>query len=145
MSEIRSFARDWQLLKLSRDWKPADRSSEILGRLIQDNDPVVIEKIEKIVKDIGKKDAGEILKRMHPKMDINAILEGILLVSGIAYETVSDGDVKKILVRKEMKNAFSEIALNPQLSAVYIRGFMESVMPGLEITDKGDYFLMTLK
>ena len=49
MPNTSSFARDWQLLKLSRDWKPADRSIEILEGLVGDNDPRIIQKIENIV------------------------------------------------------------------------------------------------
>lgn len=145
MPENRSFARDWQLLKLSRDWKPADRSGEILSRLIKDNDPHVIQKIERIVQDLGKKDAEEILKRMHPQMDINAILEGILLVSGIAYETEKDNSGKKILIKKEMKCGFSEGINDIRIGAVYIRSFIESIIPGREISDRGENFIVVLE
>ncbi|MBN2733545.1 MAG: hypothetical protein JXQ82_01640 [Methanomicrobiaceae archaeon] len=142
MPDTRSFARDWQLLKLSRDWKPADRSIEILDGLVKDNDPLIIEKIEKIVNEIGKHDAEEILQRMHPKMDIEAILEGILLVSGIAYETFEDNDGKKIKIKKEMRSSLSKVVSDNRISAAYIRGFIEIIIPGSEIRDRGDHFTL---
>ena len=145
MQENRSFARDWQLLKLSRDWKPADRSGEILSRLIKDNNPIVLDKVETIVKDIGRKDADEIKNRMHSQMDINTVLEGILLVSGIAYETENDDDGKKIRIKKEMRSSFSEVISDAGISAVYIRSFIEALIPDLDITDKGDNFTVLLK
>lgn len=142
MPDTRSFARDWQLLKLSRDWKPADRSGEILRELIADNDPIITDKIEKIVREIGKRDAKEILMRMHPKMEINTILEGILLVSGIDYELLKDDTGKKIMIKKEMKTGISNAFSDNKISAAYIRGFIESIITGSEITDRGDHFTL---
>lgn len=33
-----SFARDWQFVKISRNWKPHDFSKEILEKIIEEND-----------------------------------------------------------------------------------------------------------
>jgi hypothetical protein len=38
MAKTGSFARDWQLIKLSRDLKPHNISEEVLNRLIEDSD-----------------------------------------------------------------------------------------------------------
>ena len=145
MADTRSFARDWQLLKLSRDWKPADRSGEILNRLIQDHDTSVIQKIEKIVADIGKKDAEEILRRMNSMMEMSTILEGVLLVSGMIYETEKENGMKKIMIKKEMKSCFSEGISDSGISAVYVKSFIEALVPDIEITDKGDHFTLFIK
>ena len=145
MPETSSFARDWQLLKLSRDWKPTERSGEILSVLIKDNDILINEKIERIVENIGERDAEEILMRMHPKMEVNTILEGILLVSGIDYQISKDGAGKKIMIKKEMKNKISEVLSGNKISAAYIKGFIKSIIPDSEITDRGDHFTLILE
>ncbi|MBP2132229.1 hypothetical protein J2128_000150 [Methanomicrobium sp. W14] len=147
MPNSSSFARDWQLLKLSRDWKPADRSNEILSRLIKDNDPLVIEKIEIISRDMGKQDAEEILRRMNPRMDVKTILEGILLVSGITYETSGDNKTgrKKIMIKKDMKSGYQEFFSNRRVSAAYIRGFVNALAPNNKVSEMDDYFSLIIE
>ena len=145
MAENRSFARDWQLLKLTRDWKPKDRSNEIVQRLLAENDPTVTAHIDAILKDMAKRDATDILKRMHSQMDKTTLIEGILLISGIAYDTQSDGQDKRYMIRKAVKPAEANGVFDVNMNAVYLRSFIETIAPESEILDRGDHFTLLMK
>ncbi len=144
MGENRSFARDWQLLKLTRDWKPKDRSNEIVQRLLASNDPTVTAHIEAILKDMGKADATGMIQRMHPQMEKGTLIEGILLISGIAYETSDEGKEKRYMIKKAANSVDTNSVFDVNVNAVYIRSFIETIAPESEILDRGDHFTLVM-
>lgn len=145
MGENRSFARDWQLLKLTRDWKPKDRSNEIVQRLLAENDTTVNAHIDAILNDMAKKDAADILQRMHSQMDKTTLIEGILLISGIAYDTANDGQEKRYMIRKAVKSSEANSVFDVNMNPVYLRSFIETIAPESEILDRGDHFTLVMQ
>ncbi|UUX92094.1 hypothetical protein [Methanoplanus endosymbiosus] len=130
MVKTGSFARDWQLIKLSRDLKPHDISGEVLNRLIEDSDEDVAQKIEEIVVDIGERDGKSVHERMSASMNPETVIEGLLIASGIMYEARGNGRDLVIEISLNEKNIMSSSIKNPKLNIAYITGFATALAPG---------------
>jgi hypothetical protein len=130
MAKTGSFARDWQLIKLSRDLKPHNISEEVLNRLIEDSDEETAQKIEKIVVDIGRRDGQNVHERMSTSMDPETVIEGLLIASGIMYESGGSGRDFVIEIALDEKNIISSSIQNPKLNIAYITGFAAALAPG---------------
>ncbi|WOF16314.1 hypothetical protein F1737_06090 [Methanoplanus sp. FWC-SCC4] len=145
MADTRSFARDWQLMKLSRNWKPDDRSGEILKGLLTDASPEIMKKVSEISYGIGQSDAEKIVERMQQRMELLDLFEGMLIVSGIDYKSVEEDGSHSFILKKEIRQIISCMDVNTEISASYIRGFITRIAPGADISDIGEYFKVELK
>jgi len=130
MAKTGSFARDWQLIKLSKDLKPHDISEEVLNRLVESSDEKIVEKIEDIVVEIGKKEGENVHERMSTSMDPETVIEGLLIASGILYETRGKGEELVIEINLDEKNIIPTSIQNPRLNFAYITGFVTALAPG---------------
>ena len=133
-----SFARDWQFLKISRNWKPHDFSKEVLERLIQENDRNLNERISSIIFDIGMKEGREIKARLGTQIEIQTVIEGIMLISGQNYSINENDGITEINIFR-VKNS-NEKGLDSQdiISFPYLRGVIKSIMPESQLLEKSE-------
>ncbi len=133
-----SFARDWQFVKISRNWKPHDFSKEVLDRLINENNRNLNDKISSIVYDIGSEEGREIKASLGDRMEIHTVIEGILLISGQNYSTKRENERTEIIIMKT-GNPKENIHENQDIiSYPYLKGVIKSIVPGSQFFENNE-------
>ena len=133
-----SFARDWQFLKISRNWKPHDFSKDVLEKLIRENDKKINEKISCIVFELGRKEGREIKSRLGNQMDIPTVIEGILLISGQEYNIKRNNEKMEIIISKSGKFKDNLIENADIIFIPYLKGVIQSIIPDAHFLDSSE-------
>lgn len=132
-----SFARDWQFVKISRNWRPHDFSKEVLEELIKENDKAINEKISDIAFELGKKEGKEIKGRLGDQIEINTVIEGILLISGYDYNLKKEEKNTEITITKPKISKNQQSANTGLMNIPYIKGVVLSVIPESNFLESG--------
>ena len=133
-----SFARDWQFLKISRNWKPHDFSKDILEKLIRENDKKINEKISSIVFELGRKEGKEIKARLGNQMEIHTVIEGILLISGQEYNIKRKNEKTEIIISKSGKSRENLMENGDIIFIPYLKGVIQSIIPESHFLDSSE-------
>jgi len=132
-----SFARDWQFVKISRNWRPHDFSREVLEELIGEDDRFINEKISSIVFKLGKKEGEEIKNRLGGQIEIDTVIDGILLISGHDYNIKRKGEQTEIIITKSGKSKNQQIDNTDLVNISYIKGVIQSIIPDSNFLESG--------
>lgn len=132
-----SFARDWQFVKISRNWRPHDFSKEVLEELIKVNDKAINERISDIAFELGKKEGREIKGRLGDQIEINTVIEGILLISGYDYNLKKEEKKTEITITKPKISKNQQSANTGLMNIPYIKGVVLSVIPESNFLESG--------
>lgn len=132
-----SFARDWQFVKISRNWRPHDFSKEVLEELIKVNDKAINERISDIAFELGKKEGREIKGRLGDQIEINTVIEGILLISGYDYNLKKEEKKTEITITKPKISKNQQSANTGIMNIPYIKGVVLSVIPESNFLESG--------
>jgi len=133
-----SFARDWQLIKLSRTWHPHDLSGAILERLLEAHNPLVVTEIGKAARALGAEEGKQFRERMPAAMDEVTVLESLFLVGGIWCEAARDEDGAMLRIRKDTGTFLGGAGHLETIAIPFLAGIIEAIAPGARVREYGD-------
>lgn len=139
MARGSSFARDWQLIKLSRHTKRHDISAPLLQRLLDGAPATVKASIAAAATRLGKEEGKELLARTPAAMDRAALAGSVLMMWGIAFaqETAEGGGIR-IQVRKD-DEALASIHPDPRIAVPYLAGYLSALAPRGGVRDDAEH------
>lgn len=144
MAQRGSFGRNWNLIKVSRNWKPHGIAEEILRNVLDEGDPEVRDAILAAAGKLGGREAEQFLDRTPEGMDATAILESYFLISGIPCEVEKGDDRSTLYVKKECGLLSENVSCNRALAGAYLAGFIRAVAKNAAIMEVQDHIRIEL-
>jgi hypothetical protein len=140
-----SFARDWQLIKLARTWHPHDISREIVERLLDAHNPLVVKEIGKAAHALGAEEGRQFKERMPAGMDEVSVLESLFLVGGIWCEAARDEDGARLRIRKDTGSFLGGGKHLEAITLPFLTGIIEAIAPGAKVSEHTDLLDVELR
>jgi len=128
-----SFARNWQLMKLARNWRPGDVGWEIVGRLLSDPRSHMNAEIIRIASELGYEEGSKFISRFPRDTDLVTVLEGFFLLTGITCMTEEEEGVTFFSLQ-EGEGLLADAIPNRQVTAAYMRGCIRAIAPEAEVS-----------
>ena len=144
MVNVGSFARDWQLIKLSRSWQPQDIAGEVLRRLMKNGSGDVRAELKETIYSIGIEDGAKFRERIPARSDAGLLVEGFFLIAGISCTVEGEGPSRRLFIKKECGHIFKDGECSDEIAAHYLSGYIRGIAPGAVVLDEGDYFIVDL-
>jgi|GEM_PF-3130415 len=136
-----AFARDWEVIRLSRKWHPTDVAEAILAHLLETPEPELATAVREAARAAGR-DQGEVFReraRKHP--DPLTVVEAVLLSTGISAEREQrPGGVRLVVDVRPVQIVPGEVSL----AAAYLGGFISSIIPGASIEAGDEHIVVTI-
>lgn len=132
-----AFARDWEVIRLSRTWQPTDVAEAVLAHLLDDPDPGLSDAVREAARAAGR-DQGEVFReRAHNHPDPLTVVEAVLLSTGISAEREDGPEGVRLIVDVRPVQILPDTAGGVLLAAAYLEGFISSIIPEASV-DAGD-------
>jgi hypothetical protein len=133
-----SFARDWQLIKLSRTWHPHDLSGAILERMLTAHNPLVVTEIGKAARVLGAEEGRQFRERMPAGIDEVTVLESLFLIGGIWCEVTRDEEGALLKIKKDTGSFLGGGRHLETIAIPFLAGIVEAVAPDARVRETGD-------
>lgn len=122
-----SFARDWQLIKVTRSLRRHDVTGALVQRLLMDAPAGLTERVAAIARRLGEENGTELLSHAEEQLDPPTLMEGLLLTWGIPCEaTNADGGGVTIAIDGAAA-AVQETFANIRVAEPYLEGYVRAL------------------
>lgn len=128
-----SFGKEWQLMKLSRTWKPYNISDDLLKIITEGGNYDTKELLKEAAYHKGQRLGGEFVSKMPDKNDRVVILETFFLISGISYRIQREESKTKIQVEKDAKKLVTGNWMDESTYISFFSGFIGAITKGASI------------
>jgi len=139
-----AFARDWEVIRLSRKWHPTGVAEAILVHLLETPEPELTTAVREAARAAGR-DQGEAFRehaRKHP--DPLTVVEAVLLSTGISAERERRPAGVRLIVDLRPVQIVPGTPGEASLAAAYFGGFISSMIPGASIETGDEHIVVTI-
>ncbi|MHC1626600.1 MAG: hypothetical protein ACXQTN_04580 [Methanoculleaceae archaeon] len=127
------FARDWEVVRLTRRYQPPGIAGSILRHLMGCHDASVIKAVCDAARAAGHEHGEEFRGRVEKHPDPLTVVEAILLMSGIPAGREDGEEGTRLVIDIRSSSIFSGNSADVQVVAAYIEGFVSSIIPNVEV------------
>jgi hypothetical protein len=124
-----SFAKDWQLIKLARSIRRNPVSVPILRRLLDRGTMELCGDIASLARDLGAEDGAALRDHASERMEPATLMEGILLMWGIASELETLDDCTRLTVITTGTTALADAFADERIAIPYLKGYVGAIAP----------------
>jgi len=128
-----AFGKEWQLMKLSRTWKPYNISDDLLKIITEAGNYDTKELLKEAAYHKGQSLGGEFVSKMPDKNDRVVILETFFLISGISYHIHKEENNTKIQIEKDAKKLVMGNWMDEPTYISFFSGFIGAITKGASI------------
>ncbi|MFA7562236.1 MAG: hypothetical protein WCY70_02230 [Methanoculleus sp.] len=122
-----SFARDWQLIKVTRSLQRQDVTGSLMQRLLMDAPAGLTERIAAIARRLGEENGTELLTHTRERLDPPTLMEGLLLTWGIPCESSDAADGGVIITIDGAAVAVCETFADIRVAEPYLEGYARAL------------------
>ncbi|NLA99361.1 MAG: hypothetical protein GX837_00065 [Methanomicrobiales archaeon] len=122
-----SFARDWQLIKVTRSLRRQDVTGSLVQRLLMDAPAGLTERIAAISRRLGEENGTELLTHTEERLDPPTLMEGLLLTWGIPCESSNTADGGVIITIDGAATAVRETFADIRVAEPYLEGYARAL------------------
>ncbi|MDN7023559.1 hypothetical protein FGU65_01365 [Methanoculleus sp. FWC-SCC1] len=124
-----SFAKDWQLIKLARSIRRHTVATPILRRLLDRGTMELSRDIASLAHDLGAEDGAALRDHASERMEPATLMEGILLMWGIASELEDLDDGTRLTVITANTTALADAFADERIAIPYLKGYVGAIAP----------------
>jgi len=139
------FAKDWQLLKLSRSERRHDIAGPLVRLLLDEDTPAMKASIERAARTLGAGDAEALLARLSLPIDRTQLAESMLLMWGIPFERQEKDGRSTIRITRGPGPSGKPALIDERISVPYLSGYFSVLVPGAAVRDDGKMLAIEIR